>query len=235
MREARLKRGERVLDVGCGTGVATRLAAEQVGAEGRVTGIDVNPGMLAVARSVTPDETAIEWKEASAEAIPFDDRSFDVVLCQLSLQFMPDRAKALGEMRRVLVPGGRLVLNVPGPAGLLFETLADAMEHHIAPEAATFVHTVFSLHEEPEIKGLLKDAAFRDVDAHAYTKELALPASREFLWQYVDSTPLAGAVASASNEARSAMEQEVLAGWADHEEGDGMTYQQRIVVASAVR
>src|SRR3546814_6159009 len=80
---AALREGERVLDVACGTGVVTRLASEQVGATGAVSGLDVNPGMLAVARAATPEGMSIEWHEANAEAMPLPDASFDVVLCQL--------------------------------------------------------------------------------------------------------------------------------------------------------
>jgi ubiquinone/menaquinone biosynthesis C-methylase UbiE len=235
LREAALKPGERVLDVGCGTGVVARLAAEQVGPSGRVAGVDINPGMLAVARSVSPGATDIEWREASAEEIPYPDGTFDVVLCQLSLQFVPDRPKALAEMHRVLVPGGRVLLNLPGPADPLFETLADALGHHVGREAGGFVRAVFSLHEESDIEGLLKGAGFQAIDAHAYTRDLPLPAPRDFLWQYVGSTPLAGAVASASAEARSALEKEVVAGWSKYEDDSGMDYRQRILVASARR
>src|SRR3546814_10556694 len=99
VRNAALREGERVLDVACGTGVVTRLASEQVGATGAVSGLDVNPGMLAVARAATPEGMSIEWHEANAEAMPLPDASFDVVLCQLGLQFMPDRQAALREMR----------------------------------------------------------------------------------------------------------------------------------------
>ena len=67
---ADLKPGENVLDVACGTGVVTRLAAEQVGQSATVAGLDVNPGMLSVARTVTPKEQAIDWYETSAEAMP---------------------------------------------------------------------------------------------------------------------------------------------------------------------
>lgn len=235
VRQAAPRQGERILDVGCGTGVAARLAAERVGREGRVVGLDINPGMIAVAKSVTPVEHAVEWREASAEDIPYDDGSFDVVLCQLSLQFMPDRSKALREMHRVLAPSGRLVINVPGPADPIFETLSAAMEHHIAPEAANFVKAVFALHDESEIEGLLDGAGFRDVSARSYIRELSLPTARDFLWQYVTSTPLAGVVAAKSAASRSAMEDEVLAGWAEHEHGDGLMYSQRIVVATALR
>ena len=235
LRRAALKKSEQVLDVGCGTGVVTRLAAERVGPKGKVVGLDINPEMLAVAKSVTPAELAVEWQEGSADAIRCADESFDAVLCQLSLQFVPDRGKALREIHRVLVPGGRLVLNVPGPAAPLFETLADAMRNHIAPEAAGFVKTVFSLHEEPEIEKLLEKASFQEVDTRSYTRELSLPASKDFLWQYVGSTPLAGVVASRSDEALSAMEDEVVARWAEYEDAGGLTYRQRIVMASAVR
>jgi ubiquinone/menaquinone biosynthesis C-methylase UbiE len=101
---ASLRPGERVLDVACGTGVVTRLAAGHVGAAGNVSGVDINPGMLAVARENAPAASSIEWYEGSAEALPFADATFDVVLCQMGLQFFPDKPKALQEMRRVLTP-----------------------------------------------------------------------------------------------------------------------------------
>lgn len=235
LQRAALKPGERVLDVGCGTGVVTRLAATRVGGEGAVAGLDVNPGMLAVARSVTPAEVNIEWHEASADAMPLADASFDVVLSQLSLQFIPDRGKALKEMHRVLVPGGRLVLSVPGPADPLFETLADALGRHVSAQAAGFVHTVFSMDDEAELEELLGNAGFRDVDVQAEVLELSLPGARDFLWQYVGSTPLAGVVAGVGQQARSALEHDVVTEWSRYEEADGMSYCQRVLTATARR
>ncbi|HLU68463.1 MAG TPA: methyltransferase domain-containing protein, partial [Kofleriaceae bacterium] len=87
--------GERVLDVACGTGVVARLVAERVGSSGAVTGLDCNPGMLAVARSLPASGARIEWREGSAEALPLSDGSFDLVTCQMGLQFFSDRALAL--------------------------------------------------------------------------------------------------------------------------------------------
>ena len=89
--------GERILDVACGTGVVARAAAERVGGTGRVAALDINPGMLAVARSLpAAPGPAIAWHEGSVLALPFPDAAFDVVLCQIGLQFFPDRSAALG-------------------------------------------------------------------------------------------------------------------------------------------
>lgn len=96
--------GQALLDVGCGTGIVARLARERVGAEGRVVGVDASPHMLAVARAVAPE---IDFREGKAEALPVaEDAAFDVVTCQQALQFFPDQAGALRQMRRVLRPGG---------------------------------------------------------------------------------------------------------------------------------
>src|SRR5712664_1454339 len=82
--------GERVLDVACGTGIVARLAAERVGPMGRVIGLDLNAGMLTVARSASAGTENIEWREGNATALPFADKTFELVLCQQGLQFFPD-------------------------------------------------------------------------------------------------------------------------------------------------
>ena len=101
--------GDRVLDVACGTGILARAALERVGSEGSVAGLDLNPGMLAVAERLQP---GVEWREGSAEALPWADGTFDAVVSQFGLMFFPDRPRALGEMVRVLGAGGRLAVAV---------------------------------------------------------------------------------------------------------------------------
>jgi hypothetical protein len=92
---------------------------------------------------------------------------------------------------------------------------------------------VFALDQEAELDKLLRDAGFRQVTAQAETRELSLPVPRDFLWQYVGSTPLAAIVADADEEERSALEREVVDGWQKFDSGDGMRYRQRVVVATA--
>lgn len=115
--------GNRVLDVACGTGVLAREAARRVGASGQVTGLDLNEGMLAVARTRAP---GIDWRQGRAEAVDGADGSFDAVVSQFGLMFFDDRVAALREMRRVLRPGGRLAVavwagieDVPGYAAMI--------------------------------------------------------------------------------------------------------------------
>jgi len=193
---AELQAGERVLDIACGTGVVTRLAAERVGPSGTAAGLDAHPGMLAVARASTPSGVSIDWYEAGAEAMP-----------------LPDEAAALRDMRRVLNRNGRVYVTAPGPTPPLFGMLTEALERHIGPQAAAFCDVVFSLHDAADMTNLMRDAGFREVDVQVRPKPLRLPAPADFLWQYLYSTPLAEPVSKAGAERRTALEREVCSLW----------------------
>jgi ubiquinone/menaquinone biosynthesis C-methylase UbiE len=164
---AGLRPGDRVLDVACGTGIVARRAARQLGGRGRVVGLDINPGMLAVARAAAAAEgLEVEWQEGNALALPFADGSFDVVFCQQALQFFPDRAAALREMRRVLAAGGRLVLGVfrsiehrPDLAAV-----AEALERRVGPQAGAPRLAVVSLGDADELRRLIAGAGFGEVE-----------------------------------------------------------------------
>lgn len=232
---ARLQPGERVLDVACGTGVVTRLAAARVGAADTVAGLDVNPGMLAVARSQTSPDISIDWHEASAESMPFPDETFDVVLCQMALQFIPNKLAALREMRRVLDSGGRALVTVPGPKPPLFAIMTDGLARHLGPEAATFGDLVFSMHDVDELSELMRGAGFRQVNVKSKPKTLRLPAPRDFLWQYIDSTPIAEAAAQAGEAKRAALERDVCAQWQEFVRDGGMQLQVGMTTAIALK
>jgi SAM-dependent methyltransferase len=98
-----------VLDVACGTGVLAREAALCVGSTGSVAGLDANPGMLAVAARLGP---GVEWRQGTAESLPYPDQPFNAVVSQFGLMFFTDRRQALREMLRVLAPGGHLAVAV---------------------------------------------------------------------------------------------------------------------------
>ena len=178
---AALRPGEDVLDVACGMGVVARLACEAVTPGGTVAGLDVNPGMLAVARASTPAHLSIEWIESPAEEMPLPDGRFDAVLCGLGLQFFADRERGLREMRRVLADEGRVALSLPGPIPPVFQLLESGLANHVGPEAAGFVAAVFALHDADELSELLDRVGFGTTRIEAEEVTLRLPAPGAFL------------------------------------------------------
>ncbi|WP_165354753.1 class I SAM-dependent methyltransferase [Tropicimonas sp. IMCC6043] len=230
---AGLKAGEHVLDVACGTGVVTRMAARQVMPGGKVTGLDLNPGMLATARANTDPDLGTDWVEADAAAIPLNDGNFDVVLCQMSLQFIPNKLAALREMHRVLKPSGRILLSVPGPKPPLFAAMHDGIARHLSHEGALFLDLVFAMHDPRELRDLFDNAGFHNVQVHSAPKALTVPRPEEFLWQYVHSTPLASEAVNATPSARQALEETVCPKWSDYVVGGKTRFEVGITTVQA--
>ena len=204
--------GERVLDVACGTGIVARIAAARVGPTGTVVGADLNPGMLSVARSVssTADSRSgapLQWQEANADKLPFPDQSFDIVYCQLGLQFFADRPPALRQMRRVLGAEGRLALMVwrgiqesPG-----FAALAEALERRIDQAAAAIMRAPFGLSNADVLADLVRAAGFQDVAVQQRVGTVRFPSIERFVLSYVAGSPLAGPVSQVNDAAREAL------------------------------
>ena len=194
---AELQSGERVLDVACGTGVVTRLASAKVGGSGKVIGLDSNPAMLEVARTIaTENESAIEWIEAKASEITLLDAGVDVVICQHGLQYFPDRPAALSEMHRVLSQGGRLVLNIwrpvrynPGHA-----VFAEVLEKRVSAEAAATRRAPFRLCERDELRGLVSNAGFHDILIRLTSRVTRFDSAEAMMRIMMAGTPLASAM-----------------------------------------
>lgn len=185
--------GQDVLDVGCGTGVLTREAARRAWPGASVTGLDLNPGMLAVARRKEPK---ITWKEGRAEELPFPDEAFDAVVCQFSLMFFEHRTQAIEEMWRVLRPGGRLAVAVwdslehaPG-----YQELARFLEETLGEEAAQGLRVSFGLGDEAGLTDLFDQAGIPDAQLATLDGRARFPSLEAFFRAEVKGWTLADEV-----------------------------------------
>ena len=221
--------GERVIDVACGTGAVARTAAQRVGLAGRVIGIDINPGMLAVARSQSTPQAEfalIEWREASADALPAPDESCDIVYCQLGLQYFPDRAAALTEMRRVLARNGRLALLVwrsidhsPG-----FAALAEALDRHVSAAAGAIMRAPFVMEDTQEIHALVAAAGFREIAISQRVGSVRFASIDRMVQCQVAGSPLASHVAQVDEDKRASLLAQVNASLGKYVGNDGLSF-----------
>jgi SAM-dependent methyltransferase len=180
---ATLKSGERVLDVACGTGAATRVAATRVRPGGSAAGLDIDPGMIEVARerSGSAEGPPIAWHVANALDMPFEDGAFDAVLCLQGVQFFPDRLAGFKEIRRVLTSSGRVAVSVwrtidhcKGHAAL-----AKVLERHgIDAQPA---RRPFSLGEADELAMLGHRAGFAGIKVDAVVKVMRFESPGDFV------------------------------------------------------
>jgi SAM-dependent methyltransferase len=225
---AQVRPGDRVLDVGCGTGIVTRALPARVGPHGIVVGLDANPAMLAVARRLpTIVPPAIAWYEGNATLLPFPAACFDVVVAQQALQFIPDKAAALREMRRVLVPGGRLGLAVwrstaHAPGWAILEA---ALARHVGAEAAQL--PPFSLGDAEVLRRLVEAAGFHAVTLRSESKITRFASPEAFVRQSAASAPtMIGALAALGDAERQTMVDDAIQALRPYSDRDGLAFPQ---------
>jgi ubiquinone/menaquinone biosynthesis C-methylase UbiE len=232
---------DHVLDVACGTGAVTRLATQKV-TNGRIVGLDYNAGMLGVARSSRPARVPIEWIEGSALSLPFADKTFDLVLCQLGLQFFPDRPLALREMQRVLRPDKRVALSVYSPiertpAAHAFVLALDA---HLGPDASKIKRAEHLFSSPEDLAMLLADAGFTHAEVHTVTQQITFPSVFDYVRFQLIATPMASLLNGRGDAARDADIRQIAsrteAGLKPEMLRDGrLTFPQEAYVATAMR
>jgi len=177
---AGLKAGMSVLDVACGTGVLSLVAADIVGPTGSVVGLDLNAGMLEVAKRKA---THIDWHEAPAEAIPFVNSTFDAVVSQFGLMFFQDKALAIREMMRVLRPDGNLAIavwdsleNVTGYAGI-----TRLLSRLFGDSSAESLRAPYSLGDTQQLSSLFFDAGVPGVKIETVEGRARFPSIRYWM------------------------------------------------------
>lgn len=217
LRVARIRPGERVLDLATGTGI-TAIAARERGAQ--VVGVDLTPELVAIARTKAGEAGFgdIEFHEGDAEALPFADASFDVVLSTCGHMFAPDQVKVAAELARVTRRGGRVVFLAWTPDGGLGSWFRITNKHVPPPPG---VPSPFNWGDEDKVRALLGDAfgelSFTRGDCPQFGS------SPEDIWQLFSSRygPTVRAVASLQPEALQAFRDELLSFLSGYRAADG--------------
>jgi ubiquinone/menaquinone biosynthesis C-methylase UbiE len=179
-----LRPGQKILDVACGIGIPSLSAAERVAPNGSVIGIDLASGMIEIARSRAADRGLknVEFREADAEKLPFEDRSFDTVLCHLGLIHFTDRLEALKEMRRVLIPGGSLAISVwsrpdrTRVIGIVSKCVATLWPSAVVPGAPIW----FDFGQEGSLEKILMDTGFGHIETDRFDYPLEVKDGEEY-------------------------------------------------------
>lgn len=231
--------GESAVDVACGTGILTRRLAPRLGPGGGITGVDISPDMLAVARSLpAADGAVVDWREGSADGLPVAAGGADLVVCQQGFQFFPEHEAAAREMARVLNAGGRTVIAVWRSLEHhpVFRALMEAEADYLGVPLAR-VAVPFSLGDPEALQGTLTAAGFRRVriEAASFTAEFPDPD------RFIELTAMAGAavipeIRQAGAEAQAALVDAVTRASADtirrHRSGDRLSFPMHAWVAT---
>lgn len=186
-----------VLETACGTGVVTRRLLTHLPGDARLTATDLNEAMIDEARLRVGADPRLTYRQADATALPFADGSFDAVVCQFGVMFLPDKAAGYDEAARVLKPGGQLHFNVwdslerNGHARVAHETLAELFPD----DPPRFLELPYGHHDLYGIKNALLEAGFGDINISVQPRTSKAASARDVALGYITGTPLAGQLA----------------------------------------
>lgn len=161
------------LEIACGTGIVTRAILERLKPRPRLVATDLNEPMLNYARSKFKAEPGLEWRQADASELPFPDASFDAVVCQFGVMFVPDKLAAMKEARRVLRPEGVFAFNVWDrlEENDLARTAHETIAKFFPFDPPQFYTIPFGFHDPDLIRSMLGQAGFADVKIESVPKE----------------------------------------------------------------
>jgi ubiquinone/menaquinone biosynthesis C-methylase UbiE len=182
-----------VLETAAGTGVLTRALASRLPADVRIVATDLNQPMLDRAAAQQPPDRRLTWRQADALALPFEDRTFDVVACQFGAMFFPDKVQCYREARRALKPNGHFIFNVWDEisanefADVVTQALASVFPHDPPRFMARTPH---GYHDVEKIREELTAAGFANISADTVDARSKAPSPREPAIAYCQGTPL---------------------------------------------
>ena len=182
-----------VLETAAGTGVLTAAMVSRLPAQTRIVASDLNQAMLDYAAAKPALQNRVIWKQADAQALPFDDAAFDVVACQFGMMFLPDRIKGYSEARRVLRPGGRFVFAVWDHISNnhFSEVVTDALATLFPQDPPLFLaRTPHGHHDTARIREEASIAGLRDVSIETIHHTSKAKSANDVAIAYCQGTPL---------------------------------------------
>jgi SAM-dependent methyltransferase len=182
-----------VLEIAAGTGVLTRAIASRLPANARMVATDLNQPMLDHAKARQSLDDRIEWRQADALALPFEDESFDGVACQFGVMFFPNKVQGYTEVFSVLKPGGRFFFNVWDriSENAFADTVTDALAALFPHDPPRFMaRTPHGYHDVGRIRGDLNAAGFTSISVDAVENRSKAASPREAAMAYCQGTPL---------------------------------------------
>jgi SAM-dependent methyltransferase len=179
----------------------------------------------------------VEWREGDVTALPYNDAAFDVVFCQQGFQFFPDKAHALRDMYRVLIPGGRLALSVWRliPYNPYLRALSDALERHVSPEVATGMRAVCGLGDADALRALITASGFRNVRIHVVILTMRHPSPAEFIPGQLSALPFADAIQALEPEAQAALVHHIVETLQPYTDDEGLAVPMEAHIAIALK
>lgn len=232
---ANLQPGENVLDIACGTGLVSFEAAAQIGNNGHLTGTDISDKMVEIASVLAEQKgvSNVRFERMDAEELSYEDGMFDVSLCALGLMYVPDPAKALREMHRVLKPGGRAVAAVWGKrANCGWADIFEIVDRHVASEVCPMF---FNLGNTDMLELHLQQAGFKDITAKRINTLLRYKDAEDALGAAFAGGPVALAYHKFSDAVKEEVHRDYLASMSAYKKGDGYEVPGEFVVANGVR